>query len=472
MLPLLLDLGWKSALIAGLGLLARHGLRHRAPAERVALLRATLAALWILPLVTIALPPIELAVLPAQAPALTPSLMTSGAGNADAIIVPVSLMMAVDGIAVLYWTGVALLSLRFLMGLITLGLWTHSAVPVRDGRWLQAMRAASLRRPVRLLVSPRIAAPLSWGLYPAWILINPAIERCAGRAEAIVAHELAHVRRFDWPVLMAARLATFCFWFNPLVWLLARTLARETELAADEDAIRHVDRADYAQALLSLAGPAAHPAACGMSITHSALGRRIRTIIDADGARAMNHALCAAMLIGCPLVAAPFAAMQLVPATPAIAAVPVAALETPPVPTGIPAAAPASMRATSSVTQVVKQHREPPVSPAPASPPVLTVNPERAFALETGQAEAHRHPLDLRQIHAAQPEAADEPSDQALALRAAARKIRRQAEALELIAAAPETMGDVRRAHVRTASDLRREATLLDDEARRMKRQI
>jgi len=470
MLPLLLDLGWKSALIAGLGLLARHGLRHRAPGERVALLRATLAALWMLPLVTVVLPPIELAVLPAQAPVLVPSPMVSGDRAALAIHGPMT--MAFDGLSALYWTGVALLSLHFLLGLMTLGLWTRHAVPVRDGRWLQAMRTAPLRRPVRLLVSPRIVAPLSWGLYPAWILINPVIERCAGRAEAIVAHELAHVRRFDWPVLMAARLATFCFWFNPLVWLLARTLARETELAADEDAIRHVDRADYAQALLSLAGPAAHPAACGMSITHSALGRRIRTIIDADGVRAMNRAFCAAMLIGCPLVAAPFAAMQFVPSTPLIAAVPVAALETPPVTTKIPAAAPASVRATRSVAKLVKPHRAAPVSPVAAPPPAVTVNPERAFALEMGQAEAHRHPLDLRQIHAAQPEAAGEPSDQAIALRAAARKIRRQAEALELIAAAPETMGDVRRAHVRTASDLRHEATLLDDEARRMKRQI
>ena len=51
-------------------------------------------------------------------------------------------------------------------------------------------------------------------------------------------------------------------WFNPLVWLTARTLDRDIELACDEGALRELppqDRAAYGQTILNavaaLSGP-------------------------------------------------------------------------------------------------------------------------------------------------------------------------------------------------------------------------
>ncbi|HWU95065.1 MAG TPA: hypothetical protein VN029_05670, partial [Sphingomonas sp.] len=63
-LDLLIELGWKSALACGVALFASHVLRSRPAAQRVAMLRAGMAALFLLPLLVLTVPALEIAVLP------------------------------------------------------------------------------------------------------------------------------------------------------------------------------------------------------------------------------------------------------------------------------------------------------------------------------------------------------------------------------------------------------------------------
>lgn len=501
MLDLFVDLGWKSALIAGLALLANQLLRRRPAGERVALLRAALTALLLLPLLALAGPELELALLPAieAAPA---ALAVPDMHGAGAVVAEPAAPF--DWLLALYAAGAGLLLLRLAFGLATLWRWTRAGAPARDPRWIAAMRAARLKRPVRLLVSPAVVAPMSWGLSPAWVLIGPATERQAGQAEAVIAHELAHVRRFDWPVLIAARLAVLCLWFNPLVWLLARELSRQTELAADAEAIGQVGRADYAQTLLALAGGAAHPAACGMSIGHSALGRRICCVLDAGAARPASRLACVAMLVGTPLAAAPLAAMQLVPApAPApratIAPVPAPAIALPRI---IPAARAgeepppqrplrAARRAAPS-RQPVAAGATPaaPVTPAPArrelqrhaghTPPASTA-PTPTPPAPGSEAAAWREALtpNIRPPAPPRPRAVAmrrqgtqftvgrEERDLAGSMAEAAKGLRLRAQELERVAADGNVAPEIRGAHARAAGALRNQAEKLDLQARR-----
>ncbi|ATY33878.1 M56 family metallopeptidase [Sphingomonas psychrotolerans] len=508
MLASLVDFGWKSALIAGLALLAGHLLRYRAPAERVALLRAALAALLMLPLLALAVPELEVAVLPALD---TPAVTGFAATSAEAVDMAAgegATAISLDWLAALYLIGAAMLLLRLAVGVSTLWRWTHSAAPVRDPRWIAAMRGAGgLRRPVRLLVSPHVAAPMSWGIAPAWLLIGPGTEQRAEQAEAVIAHELAHVRRFDWPVLMAAQLVVLCFWFNPLVWLLTRELARQAELAADEEAIRHVARADYAQALLTLGRGAAHPAACGMSITHSALGRRIRGILNADAARPASRLLCAVMLICAPLVAAPLAAMQLVhAAAPAPAPMETrASLPASAVLADLPAIIPAARAAEAPPVQ--RQRASPRrIVPTRAPRPAVTAEPRPRLLLELElaakipqghaghtppppqppapgtQAAAWREAIfekrsirvqnresnvGMRRAGAAIRAGNADDRDFAKAMTDAATGLRVKAQDLEAVAADGSVVKEVRDAHARAAGSLRSQADKLDIDARR-----
>ncbi|MDG2534713.1 M56 family metallopeptidase [Sphingomonas sp. HITSZ_GF] len=312
MIPdLLIELGWKSALACAVALLASQALRGRPAAQRVAMLRAGVAALLLLPLLVLTVPVLEIAVLPAVAP-----LPEMPADAVAPIVAATPDAPGVDWAALAYAAGAVLILLRLAIGLVMLHRWTRHAVPASNPVWLEAIARAAepLRRSVRLRVSSRIGSPLSLGIAPATILIGPDTERCPDRAAAVIAHEIAHVRRLDWPAMLAARVALALFWFNPLAWLLAAELARQTELAADEEAVTHVARADYAQALLAVAGGCGAHAACGMAVTRSALARRIRRVLDAAPARPASGLLCAVLIGSIPIGIAPLAAMQLVPA--------------------------------------------------------------------------------------------------------------------------------------------------------------
>ncbi len=109
---------------------------------------------------------------------------------------------------------------------------------------LQLFRAVSqdlkLHRKPRLLVSRRISIPLAAGfLHPAVILpwdLSDSLERDALRT--LLRHELAHLaRNDDWANLFQLG-AQALYFFNPAVWLLARRLNVEREIACDDHVLQ------------------------------------------------------------------------------------------------------------------------------------------------------------------------------------------------------------------------------------------
>ncbi len=362
----LIDLGWKSLLVTVLALLAHIAMRRRPAAERAALLQAALVALLALPLLGPLLPALDLAWLPAREVVSVPVAVAPV--TVAAATVTVAPAIDEDSIKIAFYAAVAAaLLLRFLAGIWTLRRWTREARPPCDPRWQQAMArgASGFRRPLRLLVSPHAATPCSWGAAPAWILIGPATHDCPEQAEAVIAHELAHIRRFDWIGLVVARLATALFWFNPLAWLVARELAREAELAADAEALGRIDRYDYAQALLAVArGGVGAREANGMAFTRTALARRVAVALDGSARQRVRPLVPALLLLVALGVSGPLAAARIVSAPP-VPAAPLPLAPLPPAP-------------------------EPPAPPAPGQPTAAesSAPQPKAFAAETQQSSA------------------------------------------------------------------------------------
>jgi hypothetical protein len=160
---------------------------------------------------------------------------------------------------------------------------------------------------------------VSWGLMRPVIVLNTRAVEAAGEAEAIIAHELAHVARMDWVKLLLARVATALFWFNPLVWVLAREAHQLREEAAD-DAVLAADIADtdYAQLLVGVARhecPGLLLGAHGVAPSKNSLSRRVARVLDSSLVRGPAAAPFAmGVLAGGILVAAPLAALTLTPA--------------------------------------------------------------------------------------------------------------------------------------------------------------
>lgn len=104
---------------------------------------------------------------------------------------------------------------------------------------------------VRVRISPEIAAPVTFGAVVLLPSDAPAWPRAT--LEAVMAHERAHVERWDFALLLASQLHRAVFWFSPLSWWLHRRLSSLAELASDDRAIQLTgDRPGYAAVLLEM----------------------------------------------------------------------------------------------------------------------------------------------------------------------------------------------------------------------------
>jgi hypothetical protein len=172
-----------------------------------------------------------------------------------------------------------------------------------------------------LLTSNDLASPISWGLMRPVILLNNRAVEATGEAEAIIAHELAHVARMDWAKLLLARIATALFWFNPLVWILAREAHQLREEAADDSVLAaDIVDTDYAQLLVGVARhecPGLLLGAHGVAPSKSSLARRVARVLDGKSVRGpVARSFALGVFSGAVLVAAPLAALTLTPAAP------------------------------------------------------------------------------------------------------------------------------------------------------------
>jgi hypothetical protein len=292
-------------------------------------------------------------------------------------------------IRIAFLAGLLMIALRLATGLVTLARWTAAAKEVECVEWRAALERARLdtgcASAPRLLVSAECPAPLSWGWLRPVILIDTDTLGQVEDADAILAHEMAHVARRDWPMLMLARVTVALFWFNPLVWLLERECIQQAEEAADSHALGQVEPAHYAQTLLSCAQCAsAMPLPANRVASNRGLGRRVRAILDGRlrGTASGSFWTLIAML-GCVAFAAPVSALKLVqavaptaPLPPVAPLAPVAALAEPAPPPAAPAsgavAPPAPLTASSA--QALAAPAAPPVplvrAPAPPRPPM------------------------------------------------------------------------------------------------------
>lgn len=314
-LALFLELLVKSSLIAGAGLVLSWALSFRPAQDRVDVLGAAAVLVAVLPLLVAIAPRLPLALL---APAEPTAVSIVNAWSVDlAPIAPVAVSGAapiswpVTMIASMLYLVVALaLSGRFLIGIWTLHRWTRSGRSVSAGIWAETLARLDPKG-ARLVTSPRVQGPLSWGLPPGVVLIGDDCLSRQDQAGAVLAHELAHIRRRDWVFLIVSRLAVALFWFNPLVWRLHQELAERTEDAADAAAIADIEPRAYARALLDFASDAACPASLAMGGDYRALNKRIARIMSEKKPLPSRPLALGLGVVALIAVATPLAAVEL-----------------------------------------------------------------------------------------------------------------------------------------------------------------
>lgn len=251
------------------------------------------------------------AAVPAGETAAASPLVASKTATPVAPVVDAGLLL------LLAWSaGGAFLATGLGLGLLRLFRLQREAEVLTDRDWLGALAQAQHRMGVKqgtaLLRSERLGSPVSWGLLRPTIVLSAGALRTPDRAEAILAHELAHVVRMDWVNLLIARVATAVFWFNPLVWVLARQAHELREEAADDVVLRgEVDGPDYAGMLVDFARGerGAALAAHGVAPGKGSLKRRLSRVLDRSVRREPARPVqVAAGLLAAAALALPLAA--------------------------------------------------------------------------------------------------------------------------------------------------------------------
>ena len=295
----LLDAIAKATIILGVAGLTTVLLRRASAASRHLVWTAALLAALVLPVLSMALPRWQMAVvtLPSVASASADGENTSAAGremaaakatqgaetapretehasvttdNATSFApsrpaprAPRPAMSWPAALLLVWAAGAALVLGRLLLGLIAVQVIARRTTDAAAAPWLPLARELAddlgiywiaFRRSAPTLRAGA-AMPVAYGVVRPTVLMPAAADDWTeDRLRIVLLHELAHVKRRDCLTHMLAQLACGLYWFNPLAWIAARRVRAERERACDDLVLAAgTPGPDYADQLLEIA---------------------------------------------------------------------------------------------------------------------------------------------------------------------------------------------------------------------------
>jgi TonB family protein len=293
-------------------------------------------------------------------------------------------------------SGVAILAARTAGGLLLIERLRRGATPLPPA-W--AERCAALHRrmagslSVAFAQSAEIAAPLVAGWLKPMVLIPTAalVRLPADQLEALILHELAHVRRLDAIANLIQSVVETALFYHPAVWWVSRQVRTEREHCCDDLAVATVkDPALYVTALQAIEALRAAPygvlAANGGDLKSRAA--RILGLAAAPERPALSRTAAILILTAAGLAMTHSAAVQAKPGEAPVPAPAAVTAKPSPAPASAPNAAPApGAPVVDPAPRIVLAQAAPPAfsllslataaapqaAPAPARPIVLAL---------------------------------------------------------------------------------------------------
>lgn len=286
----------------------------------------------------------------------------------------------ITALIALWLLGVMLIALRGLLAAFALYNLRRNSVPHRFGHLAIDGPRCELR------LSQDDCGPMTWGVFhPVVLLPAEAEEWPRARLEAVLLHELAHVRRKDSLTQLISLAISALYWPNPLVWLAAARLRREAETAADDAVIAAGVRPSvYAGELLQIASEfrvqrLSLPLAMAAP---SALEARVKSVLAENNSRS-GVTRMDVFKIAC---------LGLMATSAIVLARPSLAQDAPQVQTApLPPAAPSASSADDAA---------PPPAPAPAAAPQAETRPD-SVVIDTDE-NGHHHIHHFRDLSPAE----------------------------------------------------------------------
>ena len=290
---------WQGGLLALATAVGLRLCRRRSSEARYAIACAGLTAMLAAPVVTTAFfrTPDSALVSRGSVLAAVPgseAVVTVPRGSTDEVSSPANAaptgairLDAVLPVVVWGWlAGVTALLARFAGGCWRVHRLRAAALAETVSQWQSASERLAVRLrldvPFRVVESGLVEAPGVVGWIRPVILLPVAIlaNLTPVQIEAILAHELAHIRRRDYAVNLLQTVAETLLFYHPAVWWVSARVREEREHCCDDAAVEVVgEPAAYAQALAELASWRSGETALAVGATGGSLLARIRRLL-------------------------------------------------------------------------------------------------------------------------------------------------------------------------------------------------
>jgi beta-lactamase regulating signal transducer with metallopeptidase domain len=276
----------------------------------------------------------------------------------------------------------------WLAGVVAMSLWSatgwfvaqrlkhrskHALPEVWQSRLAALAGQLGIRRGIRLCESTlaQVPAVIGWIrpviLVPAGALINLS----AQELEAVLAHELAHIRRFDYAANLLQSAIEALMFYHPAIWWLGKRIRAERENCCDDLAIAACgDRVVYARALTALEELRSGYPQFAMAATGGPLLSRVRRLLGKDDPRRRSLPvwIALAVLVAVLVVSSGIRVRAQNNPTPAPPVAPGAAQASPAKPRAPRTPKPNAKVASAPVAQVIEEP-QPPEAAAPSPTP-------------------------------------------------------------------------------------------------------
>ena len=207
-------------------------------------------------------------------------------------------------LAPLWIAGVWIFYVRHIAGWMSVNRLRRRGVCSAPERWQRELVRLSdrlrLARPVQLLESCLADAPIVIGHFRPLILMPMGL--LAGlppaQVEAILLHELAHIRRYDYLANILQRLLEGLLFYHPAVWWMSRVIGAERENCCDDVAVVTSGNAhEYAVALAALEQSRWSAREPAVAATGGSLVKRIRRLLYPKGSNGAWTPLFAVVIL-------------------------------------------------------------------------------------------------------------------------------------------------------------------------------
>ncbi|MFD0617473.1 M56 family metallopeptidase [Paenibacillus sp. GCM10027629] len=156
--------------------------------------------------------------------------------------------------------------------------------PLLSAVFHETKQLMGVKRKVRFIASKGIPGPAVVGFTNPVVVISPSLLMTLKKDQLqyILAHEFAHIRRWDVAVNWIMHIILIFHWFNPLVWFAIRRARQDQEMACDACALNRMrpqHNSAYGQTIIHVlehfAGKHQQPGIAGLSATHKQMKRRL-----------------------------------------------------------------------------------------------------------------------------------------------------------------------------------------------------